>query len=46
MFFGETQLQISNLINGDIDRFEIDKLAQMLSLAGMDVRVLVTSKAS
>jgi predicted XRE-type DNA-binding protein len=45
MFFGETQLRISNLMNGDIDRFAIDKLVQMLSQAGMDVRVLVTSKA-
>jgi predicted XRE-type DNA-binding protein len=43
-FFGETQPRISNLMNGDIDRFGIDKLVQMLSHAGMDVRVLVTSK--
>jgi predicted XRE-type DNA-binding protein len=46
MFFGETQPRISNLMNGDIDRFGIDKLVQMLSQAGMDVRVLVTSKAN
>jgi predicted XRE-type DNA-binding protein len=46
MFFGETQPRISNLINGDIDRFAIDKLVQMLSLAGMNIRVLVTPKAS
>jgi predicted XRE-type DNA-binding protein len=43
-FFGETQPRISNLMNGDIDRFGIDKLVKMLSQAGMDVRVLVTSK--
>ena len=43
-FFGETQPRISNLINGDIDRFGIDKLVQMLSCAGMNVRVLVTPK--
>ncbi len=43
-FFGETQPRISNLMNGDIDRFGIDKLVQMLSQAGMDVRILVTSK--
>jgi predicted XRE-type DNA-binding protein len=42
MFFGETQPRISNLLNGDIERFGIDKLVQMLSQAGMDVRVLVT----
>jgi predicted XRE-type DNA-binding protein len=45
-FFGETQPRISNLMNGDIERFGIDKLVQMLSRAGMNVRVLVTSKAS
>lgn len=46
MFFGETQPRISNLINGDIDRFAIDKLVQMLSQAGMDVRVLVTPQTT
>ena len=45
IFFGETQPRISNLMNGDIDRFAIDKLVQMLSQAGMDVRVLVTPQA-
>jgi predicted XRE-type DNA-binding protein len=43
-FFGETQPRISNLMNGDIDRFAIDKLVQMLSQAGMEVRIVVTSK--
>ncbi len=54
LFFGETQPRISNLMNGDIDsyacaegdRFAIDKLVQMVSLAGMDIHVLVTPKAS
>ena len=45
IFFGETQPRISNLMNGDIDRFGIDKLVNMLSCAGMNVRVLVTSQA-
>ena len=45
-FFGETQPRISNLMNGDIDRFAIDKLVQMLSRAGMEVRVLVTPQGS
>jgi predicted XRE-type DNA-binding protein len=53
-FFGETQPRISNPIDGDIDsrsetrceRFAIDKLVQMLSLAGMNVQVLVTPKVS
>jgi predicted XRE-type DNA-binding protein len=42
IFFGETQPRISNLMNGDIERFAIDKLVQMLSQAGMNVLVLVT----
>jgi predicted XRE-type DNA-binding protein len=41
-FFGETQPRISNLMNGDIDRFAIDKLVQMLSQAGMTVSLVVT----
>jgi predicted XRE-type DNA-binding protein len=40
-FFGETQPRISNLMNGDIDRFAIYKLVQMLSRAGMEVRIVV-----
>lgn len=43
-FFGETQPRISNLMNGDIDRFAIDKLVQMLSQAGMEVRIVVTAR--
>jgi predicted XRE-type DNA-binding protein len=46
IFFGETQPRISNLMNGDIERFAIDKLVQMLSQAGMDVRILVTPSKS
>ena len=46
VFFGETQPRISNLMNGDIDRFAIDKLVKMLSRAGMEVRVLVTPQGS
>ena len=34
-FFGETQPRISDLMNGDIERFSIDKLVQMLCRAGM-----------
>jgi predicted XRE-type DNA-binding protein len=54
LFFGETQPRSSNLMNGDIDsyacakgdRFAIDKLVQLLSLAGIDIQVLITPKAS
>ena len=41
LFFGETQPRISDLINGDIERFSIDKLVMMLVRAGMNVRVEV-----
>jgi predicted XRE-type DNA-binding protein len=46
LFFGETQPRISDLMNGDIERFSIDKLVQMLSRAGMNVRVEVDEKAA
>ena len=45
MFFGGIQPRISHLRNGDLERFGIDKLVQMLSHAGMNVRALVTPKA-
>jgi predicted XRE-type DNA-binding protein len=32
-------------MNGDIERFAIDKLVQMLSKAGMEVKVLVAPPA-
>ncbi len=35
-FFNETQSRIGHLMNGDIDRFSIDKLVQMSKLAGID----------
>ena len=41
LFFGETQPRISDLMNGDIERFSIDKLVMMLVRAGMGVRVEV-----
>lgn len=43
-FFGETQPRISNLINGEISRFSVDKLLNMLGRAGMQVRVEVLPK--
>jgi predicted XRE-type DNA-binding protein len=46
LFFGETQPRISDLMNGNIERFSIDKLVQMLSRAGMNVRVEVDKKAA
>jgi len=45
LFFGETQPRISDLINGDIERFSIDKLVIMLAKAGMDVKFKVNVKA-
>jgi predicted XRE-type DNA-binding protein len=37
-FFGETQPHIGNLMNGDIDRFSIDQLVQMLTRTRMDMK--------
>ena len=38
-FFGETQPRISNLMKGEIGRFSVDKLINMLARAGIQVRV-------
>ncbi|CAD5948014.1 Helix-turn-helix domain protein [Planktothrix tepida] len=46
VFFGETQPRISDLMNGDIERFSIDKLVIMIAKAGMDIRVEVNIKAA
>ncbi|MDY7012951.1 MAG: helix-turn-helix transcriptional regulator [Cyanobacteriota bacterium] len=40
-FFGEAQSQISQLMNGEIERFSIDQLINMLAKAGMKVKVEV-----
>ncbi len=42
-FFGETQPRISNLMNGEISRFSVDKLINLLGKAGMEVKVTVNS---
>ena len=45
IFFNETQPRISNLMNGDIERFSIDKLVQMIFKAGMKIKVEVIDVA-
>ena len=45
-FLGETQPRISNLIKGDISRFSVDKLINMLTRAGMQVEVYVKPQAA
>jgi predicted XRE-type DNA-binding protein len=45
-FFGETQPRISNLMKGEISRFSIDKLINMLTRAGRRVRIEVEAKAA
>lgn len=45
-FLGETQPRISNLMNGEISRFSIDKLINLLGKVGMEVRIEVVSKAA
>ena len=38
-FFGESQPRISNLLKGEIGRFSVDKLINMLARARIEVRV-------
>ena len=45
-FLGETQPRISNLMNGDIDRFSVDKLINLLGKIGMKVEVIATTKVA
>jgi predicted XRE-type DNA-binding protein len=45
-FFGETQPRISNLLKGEISRFSIDKLINMLARAGKRVRIATESRAA
>lgn len=45
-FFGETQPRISNLMKGEISRFSVDKLINMLTRAGMQVEVYVKPQAA
>lgn len=45
-FFGETQPRISNLLKGEISRFSIDKLINMLARAGIRVRLETEPRAA
>jgi predicted XRE-type DNA-binding protein len=45
-FFGETQPRISNLLKGEINRFSIDKLINMLARAGIRVRLETEQRAA
>ncbi len=45
-FFSETQPRISNLLKGEIGRFSIDKLINMLARAGIEVRVETAPRAA
>jgi predicted XRE-type DNA-binding protein len=44
-FFGETQPRISNLLKGEIGRFSVDKLINMLGRAGIRVRLATEPQA-
>ena len=46
VFFGESQPRISNLMKGEISRFSMDKLINMLTRAGMQVEIYVKPKAA
>ena len=45
-FFGETQPRISNLLKGEISRFSIDKLINMLARAGIRVHLETEPRAA
>ena len=45
-FFAETQPRISNLFKGEISRFSVDKLINMLTRAGIKVRVQTNLQAA
>ena len=45
-FFGETQPRMSNLLKGEISRFSIDKLINMLAHAGIRVRLKTEPRAA
>ena len=45
-FFAETQPRISNLMKGEISRFSIDKLINMLARAGVQVRLETKPRAA
>lgn len=45
-FFGETQPRISNLLKGEISRFSIDKLINLLARAGLEVHIETKQKAA
>ena len=44
VFLGETQPHLSNLMHGEISRFSVDKLLNLMDRAGFQVRVEVVSK--
>ena len=43
-FFEETQSIISNLMNGEISRFSVDKLLSLLDKTGMKVKLEILTK--
>jgi len=43
---GETQPRISNLMSGEVSRFSIDKLINLLGKVGMEVKIEVLPKAA
>lgn len=45
-FLGETQPRISNLMNGEISRFSVDKLINLLGRIGMNVKIEVVANAA
>jgi predicted XRE-type DNA-binding protein len=45
-FFEETQPRINSLMNGEINRFSVDKLIKMLGKIGLEVKLQIFSKTA
>ncbi|NJN00099.1 MAG: XRE family transcriptional regulator [Phormidesmis sp. RL_2_1] len=45
-YLGETQPRISNLMSGEVSRFSVDKLINLLGKVGMEVKIEVVPKAA
>lgn len=45
-FFNETPFTVTQLMNGDIDQFDLEQLITLITKAGMEMRVEVFPKAA
>ena len=45
-FFNETPFAITQLMNGDIDQFDLEQLINLITKSGMEMRIEVFAKAA